>query len=53
MIGQDYSAMGDYGTRTILKLINGGKVDKKIFYTPLEIVTKDNFKEILAKKKAW
>lgn len=53
MIGQDYSAMGDYGTRTILKLIKGGTVEKKIFYTPLEYVTKDNFKEVLARKKAW
>jgi ribose transport system substrate-binding protein len=52
-IGQDYSAMGDYGTKTIYKLIKGGKVDQKIFYTPLEYVTKDNFKEILAKKKSW
>jgi ribose transport system substrate-binding protein len=53
MIGQDYTAMGDYGTRTIFKLINGGKVDQEVFYTPLETVTKDNFKEVLAKKKAW
>jgi len=53
MIGQDYTAMGDYGTKTIFKLINGGKVDQKVFYTPLEFVDKNNFKEVLAKKKAW
>lgn len=53
MIGQDYTAMGDYGTRAIYKLLSGGKVEQKVFYTPLEVCTKDNFKEILAKKKAW
>ena len=53
MIGQNYTAMGDYGTRTMYSLLTGGKVKDKIFYTNVEEVTKDNVKQLMATKKPW
>jgi ribose transport system substrate-binding protein len=53
MIGQDYTAMGDYGTRAMYTLLTGGKVKDKIFYTSVEECTKANVKALLAKKKPW
>lgn len=53
MIGQDYTAMGDYGTRTMYNLLTGGKLKDKIFYTSVEECTKENVKQLLATKKPW
>jgi ribose transport system substrate-binding protein len=53
MIGQNYTAMGDYGTRTMYSLLKGGKVKDKIFYTNVEECTKENVKQLLASKKPW
>ncbi len=53
MIGQNYTAMGDYGTRTMYSLLTGGKLKQKIFYTNVEECTKDNVKQLLATKKPW
>jgi hypothetical protein len=53
MIGQDYTAMGDYGTRTMYTLLTGGKLKDKIFYTSVEECTKANVKQLLATKKPW
>ena len=53
MIGQNYTAMGDYGTRTMYALLTGGKVKDKVFYTNVEECTKDNVKQLRATKKPW
>ncbi|MGA2477715.1 MAG: substrate-binding domain-containing protein [Spirochaetia bacterium] len=53
MIGQNYTAMGDYGTRTMYSLLTGGKIKDKVFYTNVEECTKDNVKQLLASKKPW
>jgi ABC-type sugar transport system substrate-binding protein len=53
MIGQNYTAMGDYGTRTMYSLLTGGKIKDKIFYTNVEECTKDNVKQLMASKKPW
>lgn len=53
MIGQNYTAMGDYGTRTMYSLLTGGKIKDKIFYTNVEECTKANVKQLMASKKPW
>ncbi|MCC8180775.1 MAG: substrate-binding domain-containing protein [Planctomycetes bacterium] len=53
MVGQDYVAMGYNGVKMIVDILNGGKVEQEISYSPLEYCDQSNMKQILATKTPW